>query len=350
MERCPKCRTKYDPSYTVSCSNCGALLVDFQQTLEVPAGFESAGNDETEAANTWDRPETSPGASATRRLAPFARWIVAGLVILGGLIANFITDARRDDTGTIVDQGSIDVTEARVGDCIDLREEDLDADVIEEFVGVPCTAPHQMEVYALFDHEGGAGFPGRSVLEEYATDGCAARFGDFTGAPYETEPVLDFNYFIPVEEGWSQGDREIACTVIAYDGSNLVGSMRGLGIVHYQSLTVGCYDLPAGSDSGFWGMHPRSCDDVHDVEVFSAAVEPSGPEAPFDDAALVEWGDATCQAEYEHYLGSGAEDPELTWWYFYPSEASWAEGDRSFTCYLQRVDEQPLTAAYKGSA
>ncbi len=312
----------------------------------MPQGFEPAAAGEVEPGVDLAYTPPPRKESVGRRIGPYARWIVAGLVVLGGFAANFLSDATRDDGGAIVDQGAVDVTEARVGDCLDLREEDLDAEVVEEFVGVPCAEPHQMEVYANLTVPGGDAYPGDVVLESYSIDGCEAQFAAYTGAPYDTEPLLDYYYFTPVEEGWSQGDRVVTCTLVTVDGSTLVGSMEGQGMVHYQSLNVGCYDLPAGADEGLYGMRPRPCEGGHDVEVFATPVVTSGADAPFDDPALVEFGNETCQSEYERFLGQDVTNPDLTWWYYYPSAESWAEGDRSLTCYLERVDLEPLVGSY----
>ncbi len=344
----------------MSCSNCGALLVDYHQPVAVPAGFEPAAADDQGTADggvldlgsstTWDPSPQTAREPALRRLAPFSRWIIAGLVVLSGFIANFLSDAKRDDGGAIVDQGAVDVTEARVGDCLDLRDEDFDSDVIEEFVGVPCSTSHQMEVYALLTYPDGGAYPGDAALESYSVERCTAEFGSYMGAPYDTEPILDFNYFTPTEDGWNDGDRGVTCAVIAYDGSELVGSMRGLGMIHYGALSAGCYDLPEGSESGLYGMHPRTCGQEHDVEVYAAVVEPSGPDAAFVDADLVEFADAACLSGYEALPGGVTGDPDVTWSYYYPSEGSWADGDRSITCYLQRIDQQPLVGSHAGSA
>ncbi len=316
----------------------------------MPQGFEPAGDDEVEPGVDLAYTPPPRKQSVGRRFGPYARWIVAGLVVLAGFVANLLSDATRDDSGVIVDQGAVNVTEARVGDCLDLREEDLDADVVEEFIGVPCSEPHQLEVFALLTVPGGDVYPGDLVLESFSTDGCEAEFATYTGAPYDTEPLLDYNYFTPVEDGWAQGDRIVSCTLATVDGTSLVGSMAGRGMVHYQSLQQGCYDLPAGAEDGLYGMHPRPCEEGHDVEVFATPSMSSAADAPFDDPTLVEFGNESCQTEYERFLGTDATNPDLTWWYYYPSAESWAEGDHSFTCYLERVDLEPLVGSYAGGS
>jgi hypothetical protein len=324
------------------------LLVSLEQPADIPSGYQPAesgasAEDEASAATGSTEPP-----STRARIAPFARWVVFAVFAASGLIATFLRDAGRDEEGSIVDTGVVEATEARVGDCLSLSEEDLEADVVSEFVGIPCAEPHQMEVFAEANYDDLVGlFPGRATLEAFAGSECRMLFEGYVGAPYDTEPLLDINYFTPEEEGWRQGDREVTCAVISVDGSDLIGSMQGMGLVHFQALTEGCYDLPEDSAGGFYGMHPRDCDAAHEVEVFATAVETSGPDAVFDDAALVEFGDATCQAGFEELLGADPADPELTWSYFYPSQESWADGDRSFTCYLHRLDEQGLIGSYR---
>ncbi|HEX5695307.1 MAG TPA: septum formation family protein [Acidimicrobiia bacterium] len=351
MEKCPKCRTKYNPSYTLTCEKCGALLVDLAQ----PAQLVEAGRG---AQFPRYEPSAIPSPGETdvlpprkkvlgdylTRAAPFAGWIIVGLFALSGVVWAAFTNADRDESGVIVDEGVVGVMEARVGDCVDLLEDDLEADVIFEFVGIPCSEPHSMEIFGLVAYSGITGdFPGEAVIDEFGWESCLGLFDDYVGAPYETEPTLDITYFTPEPEGWAQGDREVTCALVAVDGSGLVGSMKGMGQVHTRSLQPGCYQLPEDQDAV--GMHPRPCEGIHDVEVFATGRDQSRADAPYDEVRLSEFGDGLCQAEYTKQLGAAASDPEFTWSYYFPSPESWADGDREFACFLMRVDQAPFTGS-----
>jgi hypothetical protein len=101
-----------------------------------------------------------------------------------------------------------------VGMCVNesLAETDLGASHAVTQV-VPCTMPHDAEVYARFDHPGGpdAAFPGELDIERYAARECAARFEPFIGLEY-ARSALDIATLLPDLGGWREGDREIVCS------------------------------------------------------------------------------------------------------------------------------------------
>ena len=54
---------------------------------------------------------------------------------------------------------------------------------------------------------------------------------------------------------------------------------------------------------------------------------------------------------FQTYVGkSYADSTDLSLGYFYPDEAGWKKGDRTFTCYITREDNTKLTQSVKGSA
>ncbi len=120
-----------------------------------------------------------------------------------------------------------------VGDCFDDSQEVLDAgaDVVEfqDLAGLPCSEPHDNEVYAVFDLYLER-FRGASALYDMASDECLERFESFVGMSY-AESILDIFYLAPTAESWSQGnDREISCAIFHLEGEKLTGSMSGSGI------------------------------------------------------------------------------------------------------------------------
>ncbi|HEX9864831.1 MAG TPA: septum formation family protein [Acidimicrobiia bacterium] len=337
MNRCPKCRTKYNPTYTASCAECGALLVDLAQPTDSPAD------------RTIGRPVKRARRGVLELAAPFAGWIVLGLFALSGVVWALLTDAGRDESGTIVDQGLVSVFEVRVGDCVNLSDDDIGTEEVAEFVGVPCGQPHGMEIFGIVTHPGNTSvFPGRETLEEFADESCVGLYQPYVGVSFDVEPLIGVTYFTPTRSSWAEGDRGINCALIAFDESDLVGSMKGQGQIHARMLSVGCYDLPEDRDR-FLGFHPRSCDESHTVEVYSVVRERSSMQARYDEAALLEFGDERCEDDFYRYLGSSRGDPNLTWSYFYPSSESWEDGDRKFFCFLTRVDEAPFSGSLENS-
>ena len=81
-----------------------------------------------------------------------------------------------------------------VGDCwndIPAQQE------VESITAVPCSEPHESEVFATFDIDlGSDDWPGDAAVIAAAETGCVERFGEFVGVPYE-ESVLEVFYFHP---------------------------------------------------------------------------------------------------------------------------------------------------------
>jgi hypothetical protein len=94
---------------------------------------------------------------------------------------------------------------------------------------VPCTEPHDNEVYATFDVDYES-FPGDDVMAEHAFDECLARFEGFVGTVYE-ESTLDITTLYPSSQSWSrQGDREVICAVYDMNLDKLTGSVEDSAI------------------------------------------------------------------------------------------------------------------------
>ena len=154
------------------------------------------------------------------------------LVLAAIVLVNlFITDADRDETGTIIAEGNLDAMEMQIGDCFDdsagiSSEETVE---IQSVHGIPCSQPHDNEVYAKFDLELDE-FPGEEQIVEFADEGCMERFEAFVGLVYE-ESILDIFYMFPTRETWNlMNDREIVCAVFHAEGEKLSASMKASGI------------------------------------------------------------------------------------------------------------------------
>lgn len=151
-------------------------------------------------------------------------WII-GIVLAVGVI--FFVRARmeadRDGTGAIVDEGSVDAFQVRVGDCFD-DGSTFEGDEVNSVAGVPCSKPHDNEIYAVFDIAA-TSFPGEAIAG-MAHDGCIERFEGFVGNDYESSS-LDIATMYPSDESWHQGnDREVVCAVYDVDAKKLTGSVK----------------------------------------------------------------------------------------------------------------------------
>ena len=155
-------------------------------------------------------------------------WIIGAAIGGGAFLVNSFVQVDRDSSGAIVEEGSLDAFQMRVGDCFDdgsaFTEDSSDVDSVP---GVPCSKPHDNEVYAVFDVKEKS-FPGDG-MPDMAQEACQARFEAFVGKDYESSS-LDIATLYPSRESWQQNDREVICAVYDLDAKKLTGSVQGLAL------------------------------------------------------------------------------------------------------------------------
>lgn len=107
----------------------------------------------------------------------------------------------------------VSVFDLEIGDCFR-----ADSDQVESVTVVACDEPHVYEAFGIVDHEAGADepYPGDEAIVEYADTECQAGFEAFVGLDYQSS-VWYITSVTPSEETWSQGDREIICTLNQQD-------------------------------------------------------------------------------------------------------------------------------------
>jgi hypothetical protein len=152
----------------------------------------------------------------------FAAYLLAAL---GFGIYGVMTGVDRDDAGNIVDGGTLDAFQIRLGDCFD--DPDAYADEFSSLPGVPCAEPHDNEAYAVFDLTMSS-YPDYDIAE-ISESSCIERFPGYVGRDYETS-ALDVVTMYPSPESWAQGDREVVCAVYDMSGEKLVASVRNSGL------------------------------------------------------------------------------------------------------------------------
>ncbi len=157
-------------------------------------------------------------------------WIPYVLVGAGVAVYNVAMEADRDSSGAIVDAGNVGAFELRVGDCFDDASYSFDGDdQITSLPGVPCSEPHDNEVYAVFDVNVGS-YPEGEGMWELAMNRCVDRFEPFVGRDYESSS-LDILTLYPTPESWKlENDREVVCAVYDIDANKLVGHAQGKGL------------------------------------------------------------------------------------------------------------------------
>lgn len=131
------------------------------------------------------------------------------------------------------------------------------------------------------------------------------------------------------------------------------GSLTSAGTVDVADLRVGdCFDT--GPETDITDVDGIPCDEPHDYEVFaveSRAGDSYPTEAEFD--AIFE---SMCIPAFETYVGSPYATSALYGGMITPSERSWDDGDREFTCYLYEplddslIENVALTGSMRGSA
>lgn len=113
-----------------------------------------------------------------------------------------------------------------VGECV--QDNTLrDKGQVETVDVVPCSQPHDEEVFAIVPL-GGQSLPASAEVERLADQGCGARFRAYVGVALRGSR-LDFGWWLPTKDAWASGDRTVVCTLESPDGSRLVGSMRNTG-------------------------------------------------------------------------------------------------------------------------
>lgn len=131
----------------------------------------------------------------------------------------------RDASGDITESGDASVFELQVGDCFD--DQTGSGDVVFDVPVVPCTEPHDNEIYFEFEMTD-AVFPGNEATLESSALRCLDQFQPFVGSEY-LESELDIFPITPTAQSWDEGDRLVYCVLYAVDLSKLTGSMRGTG-------------------------------------------------------------------------------------------------------------------------
>jgi hypothetical protein len=85
---------------------------------------------------------------------------------------------------------------------------------------VSCSAPHDGEVYAVFNLKNGK-WPGEAAVKKQAEAGCNTRLDSYAKKPSK----LDFYYLYPDESFWPD-DRGVICIAADPNDKKITGSVR----------------------------------------------------------------------------------------------------------------------------
>lgn len=119
-----------------------------------------------------------------------------------------------------------DVLSLDVGACFDDPEafDLVDSSDVEV---VDCDVPHDNEVFANQDLTGDE-YPGTEAVANRADQVCLDDFDTYIGQSYDAS-IYEFSWFVPSEESWEVGDREVICFAYDLNFEKITGSVNGIG-------------------------------------------------------------------------------------------------------------------------
>ncbi|WP_265522510.1 septum formation family protein [Oerskovia flava] len=172
----------------------------------------------------------NPSSAARRSVTTLVASLAAVALLSGcGAIQNALggaADAQRDEPGGQITAASqADVFSLQVGDCLDQSAES--AGEIESLPVVPCSDPHDGEIYAELELPAGD-FPGADAVNARADEFCIAEFEPFVGVAYE-DSELYFWSMTPLEAGWQALDDRVVQCVLDTAPELVTGSLAGSG-------------------------------------------------------------------------------------------------------------------------
>jgi len=166
-------------------------------------------------------PTTTASVRWTRLIA-VTTLAAAGLLLSGCSLLNQVTNTTpRDASGSpTAENDNADVFSIKVGDC--LNDASATGTVTTAPI-VPCSKPHDSEAFTSIQMKDGD-FPGTDAVKSQADQGCSDAFADFVGIAYD-DSKLSISYYFPTSDSWTNGDREILCTVYD-DGVKTTGTLK----------------------------------------------------------------------------------------------------------------------------
>jgi len=172
----------------------------------------------------------------TARMPMFLATAAAASLLLVGCGESATDETTRDGSGAVASAGTLGVEKLRVGDCLNVGDlATKDQAEVEAFTGVPCSDPHQAEVYlvdkTLYADQPEA-YPGEAKIGELADDGCFKAFEGYTGKPFTETSTIEWVSITPTPDTWIENDRTLVCALVTptADGNDLektTGSLKG---------------------------------------------------------------------------------------------------------------------------
>lgn len=129
-------------------------------------------------------------------------------------------------------------------------------------------------------------------------------------------------------------------------GRDSTGAIERAGSVDVSEMRVGdCFE--AGDDEEISEVNALQCSEPHTYQVF-AVIEHETATYP-SDTELETIFATICLSPYEEFVGTAYADSTLYATMFWPTEDSFADGDRGYVCVLNEDDLSPITGSMEGS-
>jgi hypothetical protein len=144
-------------------------------------------------------------------------WFVVGVALV--VWAVMAGTANRNDAGEITEGGSVSSFDLKPGDCLNGLAE---SNNITSVPAVPCTEPHDGEVFATFEITAGT-WPGDAEVAKQAETGCVQRLPEYSEKAAKDEK-LEIFFLHPTSASWAQGDHEVTC--VAMGSAKTTGSIK----------------------------------------------------------------------------------------------------------------------------
>lgn len=181
------------------------------------AGFEAdeVGAELAEGVEPAELAGLAEPAHGRRGLVFAGLFTVAALAIVGGAIGIVAALTHGFHKPATVTYRESAVFKLHEGDCVSTASGEL--------VSVlPCSVPHQAEVFATFSLPASA-WPGTAAVRAAAGSGCSARLSGYLNPQLSVS--LAQSYVVPDQVAWTGGTRTVICEVSATSGQ-LTESVR----------------------------------------------------------------------------------------------------------------------------
>jgi hypothetical protein len=139
--------------------------------------------------------------------------VVWAVVITVVYVAVLSKPPLRDANGVVTRKGDVKVDKLRIGDCV---ENWSTSTSINEVIVVPCTQPHNAEVFHTFDLEG-KDYPGDGIVREQSTTTCL----DKAKTAVKPDDLKNAKVALlkPGAVSWKRGLHTVTCLTVQNSGS-----------------------------------------------------------------------------------------------------------------------------------